>query len=61
MGLSQKKNGNKFLTIDQGDSVLKKYDHVFCGIKHHMNKADDSEVVYNTNYDKMGFFIHKFI
>ena len=54
-GLSQKKKENKFLTIDKSDSVLKKYDQVFSGIKHHINKTDDSEVVYNTNYDKIKF------
>ena len=52
-GSISEKNGNKFLTIDKGDSVLKKYDQVFSGIKHHINKTDDSEVVYNTNYDKI--------
>ena len=49
------KNGNKFVTIDKGDSVLKKYDQVFPEIKHHINKIDDSEVVSNTNYDKIKF------
>ena len=28
-------NSNKFLPIDKGESVLKKYDQVFSGIKHH--------------------------
>ena len=32
------KNGSKFLTIDKGDSVLKKYDQVFSAIKHHIKK-----------------------
>ena len=54
-GLSQKKKENKFLTIDKSDSVLKKYEQAFSGIKHHINKTDDSEVVYNTNYDKIKF------
>ena len=34
MNLFQKKNGNKFLTTDQGDSAFKKYEQVFSGIKH---------------------------
>ena len=55
MDLFQKKNGNKYLTIDKGDNVLKKYDQMFSGIKHHSSKTDDSEVVYNTNYDKIKF------
>ena len=37
------KNGNKFLTIDKADSVLKKYGQVFAGIKYHIRKIDDSE------------------
>ena len=49
------KNGNKFLTIDEGDSALKKYDQVFSGIKHHVGKIDNSEVNYNTDYDKINF------
>ena len=55
MDLFQKKNGNKYLAIDKGDNVLKKYDQMFSGIKHHISKTDDSEVVYNTNYDKTKF------
>ena len=43
------------MTIDKVDSVLKKYDQVFSGIKHHINKTDYSEVVCNTNYDKITF------
>ena len=44
-----------FLTIDKVDSVLKKYDQVFSGIKHHINRIDDSEVVYDTGYDMIEF------
>ena len=32
-GSISEKNGNKFLTIDKGYSVFKKYDRVFSGIK----------------------------
>ena len=49
------KNGNTFLTIDKGDSVLKMYDQVFSGIKHHIKKIDDNEVNYNSDYDKIKF------
>ena len=52
------KNSVKYLTIEKGNSVLKKYDQVFSGIKHHIRKIDDYEVVYNTvvyNNDKIKF------
>ena len=54
-GYVLEKNGNKFLTIDKGDSVLKKYDQVFSEIKYHINKSDDVEVNFNTDYDKIKF------
>ena len=37
-GLVSKENGNKFLTIDKGDSVLKRYNQVSSGINHHIKK-----------------------
>ena len=37
-GIVSEKNGNKFLTLDKGDSVLKMYDQVFSGIKYHIKK-----------------------
>ena len=54
-GSVSEKNGNKFLTIDKGDSVLKKYDQVFAGIKHHIKNVDDNEVNFKTDYDKIKF------
>ena len=48
-GYVSEKNGNKFLTIDKGESALKKYDQVFSGVKHHIKKIDDSEVDYNAD------------
>ena len=54
-GYVSEKNGNKFLTIDKGDSFLKKYDQVFSRIKYHIGKIDDVEVNYNTDYDKIKF------
>ena len=56
------KNGNKFLTIDKGDSVLKKYDQVFSGIEYHITNVHDNkfgskfpEVVYDSDYMKINF------
>ena len=46
-GSSSEKNGTRFLKIDKGNSVLKKYDQVFSGIKHHIKKIDDNEVNFN--------------
>ena len=48
-------NGNKFLTIDKGDSVLKKYDQVFSGIKHHIKKFYNKEVNFISDYDEIKF------
>ena len=66
-GYVSEKNGVRFLKIDKGDSVLKKYDRVFAVIKHHIKKvefgnksSDDNEfgsklpeVNYNSDYDKI--------
>ena len=49
------KNGFKFLSVDKGDVVLKKYDQVFAGIKHHIKKISDEEVNFNSDYDKIKF------
>ena len=54
-GYVSEKNGNKFLTIDKGDSVLKKYDQVFSGIKHHIKKIDSKEVNFTSDYDEIKF------
>ena len=35
--------------------MLKKYDQVFSGIKHHIKKIDDGEVNYRADYDKIKF------
>ena len=53
-GYVSEKNGNKFLTIDKGDAVLKKYDQVFSGIKYHIEKVD-GEVNINSDYNKITF------
>ena len=39
------KNGIKFLSIDNGDAVLKEYDQVFAGIKFHIGKIDGYEKI----------------
>ena len=43
-GYVSEKNGNKFLTIDKGYAVLKKFGQVFSAIKCHIGKASDEEV-----------------
>ena len=35
--------------------MLKKYDQVFSGIKHHIKKIYNKEVDYNRDYDKIKF------
>ena len=54
-GSISEKNGNKYLTIDKSDDVLKKYHQVFAAIKYHINKIDGSEVVYEKDYMKIKF------
>ena len=48
------KNGVKYLKIDKGE-ILNKWNQVFSGIKYHINKIDNSEVVYGNDYDKIRF------
>ena len=43
------------MTIDKGNSVLRKHDQVFSGIKHHIKKIDDGEVNYCADYDKIKY------
>ena len=54
-GSVSEKNGNKLLTIDKGDSVLRKYDQVFSEIKYHIEKVDDNEANFNSDYDEIKF------
>ena len=49
------KNGYKSLTTDKGDSVLKKYDQVFSGIKYHIKKIDSKEINFNSDYHEIKF------
>ena len=53
-GYVSEKNCVRFLNIDKGDSVLKKYDQIFAGIKH-IKKIDNADVNYNSDYEKIKF------
>ena len=54
-GTVLEKDGYKFLSIDKGDSVLKKYDQVFSGLKYDIGKTSGEDVVYDSNFDKIKF------
>ena len=61
-GHVSEKNGNKFLTIDKGNGVLKEHNQVFSGIKHHIEKISGNEfdikfpeVIYDKEYNKIKF------
>ena len=49
------KDGVKYLKIDKGE-MLNKLDQVFNGIKYHINKTDNSEAKFDSDYDKIRFF-----
>ena len=48
------KDGVKYLKIDKG-KILNKWDQVFNGIKYHINKTDNSDVKFDSDYDKIRF------
>ena len=48
------KNGVKYLKIAKG-KILNKWDQVFNAIKYHINKTDNSEVNFDSDYDKINF------
>ena len=64
-GTITEKNGHKFLSIDSylGDHyfnpVLKKYNQVFSGLKHHNKEIEfghgSEKVVYDSDFDKIKF------
>ena len=57
-GRIEEGNGNKYLIISdisKNSNVLKKYDQVFSGIKHHIIKIGGSEVNYDKDYKKINF------
>ena len=60
-GSVSEKNGVKYLPIDKGDSVLKKFDQVFSGIKYHIKKSSDEDANFNTDYDKIKFLSKDFL
>ena len=51
-------NGVKYLItsdISRNSNVLKKYDQVFSGIKHHIKKINNSDCKYDEDYKKIEF------
>ena len=54
-GYVSEKIGNKFLTIDKEDSVLKKYDQVFFGIKHDIKKLMMVKIIIVLTMTKLKF------
>ena len=48
------KDGVKYLKIDKGE-ILNKWDQVFNGNKYHINKTDNGEVKFGSDYDKIRF------
>ena len=48
------KNGVKYLKIDKGE-ILNKWDQVFNAIKYHISKTDNSEVNFDSDFDKIKF------
>ena len=51
----------KFLSIDKGDFVLKKYVQVFSRIKYHIKKTSGEEVAYDSNFEKIKFLTDGFL
>ena len=57
-GYFEKINGVKYLNIVdtvKNNDIFKKYDQIFAGIKHHINKIDGSEIVYEKGYMNIKF------
>ena len=50
-----RKNGNKYLPINENEDVLKKYEQVLSGIKYYIEKTDNSDSVYEKDYMKIKF------
>ena len=54
------KSGVKYLKIDKGmgdlsEFILHKWDQLFAAIKYHINKTDNSEVNFDSDFDKIKF------
>ena len=43
------------LKVDKGDAVSKKNDHAFSGIKYHIGKNENGEVVYSSDHNEIKF------
>ena len=57
-GHIEEENGVKYLIISdisRNSNVLKKYDQVFSGIKHHIKKINNSDCKYDKDYKKIRF------
>ena len=57
-GYFEKINGVKYLNIVdavKNNDIFKKYDQIFAGIKHDINKIDGSEIVYEKGYMNIKF------
>ena len=55
-----RKNSIKYSKIDKGmgnlsDSILNKWEQVFSSIKYHINKTDNIDVNFDSDYDKIKF------
>ena len=57
-GQIEQENGVKYLIVSdvaRNSNILKKYDQVFPGIKHHIKKISNSDCEYNEDYKKIKF------
>ena len=57
-GHIEEENGVKYLIISdisRNSDVLKKYNQVFSGIKHHIKKINNSDCEYDEDYKKINF------
>ena len=54
-GSISERNGNKFLTTDKRDAVLRKYGQVFSGIKHHIKKLVEKKLILTLTLTKLNF------
>ena len=59
-GTISEKDDHKFLSIGEcfenfPDSVLKKYNQVFSGLKYHIKKISGEEIVYDSEFNKIKF------
>ena len=58
-GFVEENNGVKYLNIAdtaRNNEILKKYEQVFNGLKHHIKNINNSNVVYDKNYMNIKLF-----